>query len=175
MPRLLLIHVAHETNTFSRLKTDLPAFARRYLHVGDEAVAKAMQGTRSEMGGFLDAAAEYGWQVRHPISAAATPSGTVTAEAWAALTRPVMETLDEPFDGILIAFHGAMVAEGRTTPRASCWAGSGPRSAPGCRSPSPSTCTPTSRTRCAGTPTSSSPIAPIRTSTSTSAPSRRPG
>ena len=112
MPRLLLVHVAHETNTFSRLKTDLPAFGRRYLHVGDEAVAKAMRGTRSEMGGFLDAAAEYGWQVRHPISAAATPSGTVTAEAWAALTQPVMEALDESFDGILIAFHGAMVAEG---------------------------------------------------------------
>lgn len=112
MPRLLLVHVAHETNTFSKLKTDLPAFTRRYLHIGDEAVAQAMRGTRSEMGGFLDAAEAYGWEVRHPISGAATPSGTVTADAWAALTRPVMEALEEPFDGILIAFHGAMVAEG---------------------------------------------------------------
>ncbi len=112
MPRLLLVHVAHETNTFSRLKTDLPAFQRRYLHLGDEAVAKAMRGTRTEMGGFLDAAQAYGWEVRHPISAAATPNGTVTADAWAALTKPVMDALEEPFDGILIAFHGAMVAEG---------------------------------------------------------------
>ncbi|MCC7271968.1 MAG: M81 family metallopeptidase [Alphaproteobacteria bacterium] len=111
MPRLLLAHVAHETNTFSRLPTDLPAFGRRYHHLGD-AVATAMRGTRSEMGGFLDAADKYGWEVVHPISAAATPSGLVTADAWAALTGPVIAACDGRIDGVLLALHGAMVAEG---------------------------------------------------------------
>ena len=111
MPRVLLAHVAHETNTFSRLKTDLPAFTRRYFHLGNS-VAEAMRGTRSEMGGFLDFAEKHGWDVLHPISAAATPSGTVTAEAWKALTDPVLDALDQKVDGILLALHGAMVAEG---------------------------------------------------------------
>ncbi|MTV29242.1 M81 family metallopeptidase, partial [Nitriliruptoraceae bacterium ZYF776] len=76
------------------------------------AVIEAMRGTRTEVAGFLDAAEAHGWEVRLPISAAATPNGTVTAEAWDALSAPVLKALDEPFDGILIAFHGAMVAEG---------------------------------------------------------------
>lgn len=112
MPRLLLVHISHETNTFSRLKTDLAAFQRRMFHLGDASVIQAMRGTRTEIAGFLDAAEAYGWDVRLPISAAATPNGTVTEEAWEALTRPVLDALAEPFDGILIAFHGAMVAEG---------------------------------------------------------------
>jgi microcystin degradation protein MlrC len=112
MPRLLLVHISHETNTFSKLKTDLGAFRRRMFHLGDNAVIEAMRGTRTEVAGFLDAAEAHGWEVRLPISAAATPNGTVTAEAWDALSAPVLKALDEPFDGILIAFHGAMVAEG---------------------------------------------------------------
>ncbi|HLI13346.1 MAG TPA: M81 family metallopeptidase [Alphaproteobacteria bacterium] len=111
MSRVLIASIMHETNTFSRLATDLEAFHRRYDHRGD-AVPGAFRGTRSEMGAFLDAAEEHGWAPAHPVAAAATPSGTVTAAAWESLSGAVIAALDRPFDGILLALHGAMVAEG---------------------------------------------------------------
>jgi microcystin degradation protein MlrC len=108
--RALIASIMHETNTFSRLKTDLDAFRRRYDHRGD-AIPSAFRKTRSEMGAFLDAADAYGWELAHPVAAAATPSGIVTAEAWAELSGAVLAALEPHPDGILLALHGAMVTE----------------------------------------------------------------
>jgi microcystin degradation protein MlrC len=108
--RVLAASIMHETNTFSRLPTDLDAFRRRYDHRGD-AVPAAFRGTRSEMGAFLDAADAHGWRLSHPVAAAATPSGRVTTEAWAELSGAVLAALDDKPDGILLALHGAMVTE----------------------------------------------------------------
>ena len=110
--RVLTGQIMHETNTFSRLLTDLGAYRARYLYYGDE-VAEKLRGTKTEIGGILDSAETYGWTLVHPIAANATPSGKVTADAWAelkgALTKAARD--DGPFDGIYVALHGAMVAE----------------------------------------------------------------
>lgn len=110
--RVLTGQIMHETNTFSCLLTGLDAYRARYLHYGDD-VAEKLRGTQTEIGGILDSAETYGWTLVHPIAANATPSGKVTAEAWAelkgTLTRAARE--DGPFDGIYLALHGAMVAE----------------------------------------------------------------
>lgn len=108
--RVLIASVMHETNTFSRLPTDLEAFRRRYLHRGD-AVPVAFRGTSTEIGGFLEVAEREGWKVSHPVAAAATPSGKVTGEAWAVLSGEIVEAARERPDGILLALHGAMVTE----------------------------------------------------------------
>ncbi|WP_119421253.1 M81 family metallopeptidase [Desertibaculum subflavum] len=108
--RVLIASVMHETNTFSRLPTDLEAFRHRYLHRG-EAVPANFRGTSTEIGGFLEIAAREGWQVAHPIAAAATPSGKVTGEAWAVLSGEIVEAARPRPDGILLALHGAMVTE----------------------------------------------------------------
>ncbi|MFI4986200.1 MAG: M81 family metallopeptidase [Alphaproteobacteria bacterium] len=108
--RVLIASIMHETNTFSRLVTDLDDFARRYDHRSD-AIPEAFRNTRSEMGAFLDAAEAFGWRLVHPVAAAATPSGIVTAEAWAALSGALLAALDPPPDGVLLALHGAMVSE----------------------------------------------------------------
>jgi microcystin degradation protein MlrC len=108
--RVLIASIMHETNTFSRLATGPDAFRQRHDHRG-EAVPRAFRGTRTEIGAFLDAAEEYGWALRHSVAAAATPSGKVTAEAWAELSGAVLAALDAPLDGVLLALHGAMVTE----------------------------------------------------------------
>lgn len=108
--RVLAASLMHETNTFSRLATDLDAFRRRYDHRGD-AIPAAFRGTRSEMGAFLDAADAHGWTLVHPVAAAATPSGVVTRGAWADLSGALLAALDPRPDGILLALHGAMVTE----------------------------------------------------------------
>jgi microcystin degradation protein MlrC len=109
--RVLISQIMHETNTFSRLATDLDAYRRRYLLRGDE-IAPFFRGTRTEMGALLDAGERFGWQLVPAIAANATPSGTVTAECWDELSGAVIKAARErgPFDGVVLALHGAMVA-----------------------------------------------------------------
>ncbi len=111
-PRVLIAGFKHETNTFSKLPTDMTAYkARSYYR--DDAVAAKMRGTATEIAAALDAADRHGWRVRHPIYANATPSGRVTQDMHEHVTRVIVETLKEdgPFDGVFLALHGAMACE----------------------------------------------------------------
>jgi microcystin degradation protein MlrC len=111
MPRVLLAQIMHETNTFSRLPTDVAAYERRYLVPGADIEAR-FRDTATELGGFLDAADRYGWEVVPAIAANATPSGKVTAECWAMLQQAILDAVATgPVDAVCLAMHGAMVAE----------------------------------------------------------------
>ena len=112
MTRLILsAEINHETNTFSILPTTIDSYkARRFYH-GDE-IKAAMEGTRTEIGAHIDAAERYGWKLVQPIAAQATPGGKTTAEAWARIKGAVIAACNHgPFDGVLLALHGAMVTE----------------------------------------------------------------
>ena len=109
--RVLSAEIGHETNTFSVLPTTLDTYRTR-LYYRDADVARAMAGTASEIAAHIDAAERHGWRLVQPIAARATPSGKTTAEAWAHLSGAVIEACDDgPFDGVLLALHGAMVTE----------------------------------------------------------------
>ena len=111
--RVLSAEISHETNTFSIQPTPLALYKARRYYRGEE-IAKAFSGTKSEMGAHLDAAKRYGWELRQPIAAAATPGGKTTAEAWAELSGEVIGACERgPFHGVLLALHGAMVTEDR--------------------------------------------------------------
>ena len=72
-----------------------------------------MADTRTEIGAHLDAARRHGWTLVQPVAAHATPSGKTTAEAWAALKGAVLAAAGAGrLDGVLLALHGAMVADG---------------------------------------------------------------
>ena len=114
-PRVAAAQIAHETNTFSAVKTDFAAFERSGLYLGDEAVAAA-RGTNTEFGGLVHGAAEQGFDFVPIVAVWATPSGLVTAEAIERLTRLLVDGLRDamasgPLDGVLLALHGAMVTE----------------------------------------------------------------
>ena len=113
MPRVLTARFMHETNTFSRVRTDMALIRRRDFHLGNE-IPAAFCGTRSALGATFEAADKYGWTLVHPVSANPNPSGIVADAAFeeiaglilaAAGTRP-------PIDGVLLHLHGAMVSEG---------------------------------------------------------------
>lgn len=110
--RILIAQVKHETNTFSRLPTDLDAYAKRMLCTGAD-IPRAVRGTNSELGGFLEVAEQAGWASTFGVAADATPSGRLTAACWAHLKTAILDTLERegPFDGVLLALHGAMVTE----------------------------------------------------------------
>lgn len=110
--RVLIAGFKHETNSFSKLPTDLAAYKGRAFYRDDE-VPKKLAGTATEIGAALEAAKKHGWSIRHPIYANATPSGRVTKEVHDLVTQIICDSLkdDGPFDGILLSLHGAMACE----------------------------------------------------------------
>ena len=110
--RVLTARIMHETNTFSRVPTDMAAFRANGFFLGNE-IPGAYRGTRSAMGGSLEAAEKFGWTLIHPISASANPAGKVTRAAFDELCATLIGAAREqgPIDGALLHFHGAMVTE----------------------------------------------------------------
>src|SRR5919201_399997 len=102
----------HETNTFSRVPTDMAAFRRRDYHLENE-IPAAFRGTRSAFGAGFEAADKFGWTLVHPVSANPNPSGIVTDDAFEAITATILDAVDTkgPIDGVLLFLHGAMVCE----------------------------------------------------------------
>jgi microcystin degradation protein MlrC len=112
VPRVLTARFMHETNTFSRVPTDLAMFRRRDFHLENE-IPVAFRGTRSAFGATFEAADKFGWTLVHPVSANPNPSGTVTDDAFEQVTRMIFDAVDAkgPIDGALLHLHGAMVSD----------------------------------------------------------------
>jgi len=109
--RVLSAEISHETNTFNMLPTTLPMWQARRCYRGPR-IAELMTGTQSEISAHLDAAQRYGWDLVQPIAAAAPPGGKTTASLWAEISGAVIDACEQgPFDGVILALHGAMVTE----------------------------------------------------------------
>jgi microcystin degradation protein MlrC len=110
--RVLTARFMHETNTFSRVPTDMAMIRRRDYHLENE-IPVAFRGTRSAFGATFEAADKFGWSLVHPVSANPNPSGIVTDAAFEQITAMVLDAVDTkgPIDGVLLHLHGAMVSE----------------------------------------------------------------
>jgi len=106
---VLTAMVMHETNTFSVRKTPIEGFEAHKLTRGN-GVAASFKGTRTGLGAAFEAAEKYGWALRHPIAASATPSGVVTRAAFEAILAPILDAAPG-CDAALLFLHGAMVLE----------------------------------------------------------------
>jgi len=115
--RVLIAQFMHETNTFSVLPTTLDDYRRRWLVMGEE-LATRFAGTRTEIGGLLDAATQHGWDLVPALAANATPSGRLTAQTWAWIRDAIVDAARAAgrIDGICLACHGAAVAEASDDP-----------------------------------------------------------
>lgn len=109
---VLLAEVMHETNTFNRIATVKADFETRYWHEGTEA-ASALEGTNTEIAGFIQAAIEYDWSLTIPLAASASPSGPMAGDDWDNVKRLILEPLraGEQFDAIALVLHGSMVTQ----------------------------------------------------------------
>src|SRR5271167_1312807 len=110
--RVLTARFMHETNTFSRVPTDMTMFRRRDFHLENE-IPIAFRGTRSAFGATFEAADKFGWSLVHPVSANPNPSGTVTDDAFEQIAAMILDAVDAkgPIDGALLHLHGAMVSD----------------------------------------------------------------
>ncbi|MDT1064064.1 M81 family metallopeptidase [Paracoccus sp. CPCC 101403] len=110
---VLTAEFQHESNTFSRYRTDLPQFAADALHYGDDAIA-ARGNANTELAGFLDVARPAGWKVIHAITAHAVPGGQVTKAAFDHIAGVILKTARDNrdrLDGVLLSLHGSMVPD----------------------------------------------------------------
>lgn len=105
LPRLF----SHETNTFSSTPASLDRFA---VHRGDE-IARLYGEAHHSLTGFLQAGDVHGVEVVPLIFAHTGPIGLITREAFDTLVGEMLESLRAggPRDGVLLANHGAAVAE----------------------------------------------------------------
>ena len=112
MKRVLTARFMHETNTFSRVPTDMAMIRRRDYHLENE-IPAAFRGTRSAFGATFEAADKFGWTLVHPVSANPNPSGIVTDDAFEQITAMILGAVDTkgPIDATLLFLHGAMVSD----------------------------------------------------------------
>ena len=107
--RVALAGFYHESNTFCPARTGLAEYQAGRLLRG-KAIIAALGGTDSEMGGFL--AGEF--EAVPAYVAWAWPAGQLSRSTFDQLLGELLDELRaaEPFDGVLLTLHGAMVAEG---------------------------------------------------------------
>jgi len=108
--RVVIGSMSHETNTFSTVKTSLEDFRPKY---GEE-IFDTLRGTRSGIGGYLDVLEPAGVECIPTISAGATPAGELRNEDYWYIVDYIKEGIEKAgrVDGVLLALHGAMIAEG---------------------------------------------------------------
>ncbi|TNJ68288.1 M81 family metallopeptidase [Paenibacillus hemerocallicola] len=104
-----VVGVVHETNTFAPGLTGLDAFKNDWI-VGTAAFVDRYTGTKTSMGGVIDAARDLGLELRPGFYTQATPSGMVTDDAFNAIADGIADSADHDVDGLVVILHGAMVA-----------------------------------------------------------------
>ena len=112
MYRIAIGEISHETNTFCP-PTTLEMFRRRVWCTGPELLEK-FRGTRTYVGGMIEAGERLGVELVPTFAASTEPWGTITREAYDAMVRELLEGLRGamPVDALCLALHGAGVAEG---------------------------------------------------------------
>jgi microcystin degradation protein MlrC len=109
--RIAIAGFMHESNTFNPTYTDRAAFADQSLVFGP-ALADEWRQAHHEVGGFLQAAGDGMFEAVPVGMAWATPAGPVTDDVYEEITGRLIEGVRrQRADGLLLALHGAMVAE----------------------------------------------------------------
>lgn len=107
-----IIALLHESNTFIAEPTTFERFEQDLLVEG-EAVRAKLARSHHEVGGFFEGLEREGIEAVPIFAARAMPYGTIAASAFDPLWERLERALSQagPLDGVLLAPHGAAVAE----------------------------------------------------------------
>src|SRR5438552_6386512 len=109
--RIAVAGFMHESNTFNPLRTDRAAFAAQSLTFGT-ALVEEWRDAHHEVGGFLSGISANGDEPVPICMAWATPSGPVVDAVLDEVTDGMIQAVKRQRpDGLLLALHGAMVAD----------------------------------------------------------------
>jgi microcystin degradation protein MlrC len=110
--RIGIIGLLQESNTFISAATTIAHFRQEALLTG-EPIRKLMQGAFHEIGGFFEGLSNAGFDAVPIFLARAMPYGPMKADVYSSLRDMMLVELRQcgKLDGILVACHGANVAE----------------------------------------------------------------
>ena len=110
--RVALAGFHHESNTFAPVPASLDRFMAAGPVAGDDLV-RVYGESKATLGGFLELRSLPDVTVTPLFHADLNPMGTITKEAFETLVGRMLERLaaDGPWDVVLLALHGAAVAE----------------------------------------------------------------
>jgi microcystin degradation protein MlrC len=111
MPRVGIVALLQESNTFLQGQTTLEHFRQDVLLTGP-AIRERYVGSHHEIGGMFDGLDRAGVEAVPIFAARALPYGTVTADTFAELLAMMHAAVAAagPLDGYLVAPHGATVS-----------------------------------------------------------------
>ncbi|MFM8570313.1 MAG: M81 family metallopeptidase [Pirellula sp.] len=110
MHRIGILALLHESNTFIESPTTSERFAQDIVLFGDDLIDR-FAGSHHEIGGFIQGLR--GSEIV-PIGAyRATPAGAIPEDTFERIVEDLLDRTERilPLDGLLIAVHGAAVAE----------------------------------------------------------------
>jgi microcystin degradation protein MlrC len=110
--KVALLGLYHESNTFLRAKTSLKDFEKGHLLYGEKIRGEYSEAFH-EIGGMLEVMDASAFEPVPLVFAEATPGGMITDDTLQFLFDKISSELRDkgPFDGILVALHGAAVCE----------------------------------------------------------------
>ncbi len=111
--KLFIAGLDTETNTFSPMQTGIEAFRENLIAYGD-ATGKPLNCCSSQMFVWRNAAQEKGWDVVESLCAVAEPGGRTTRAVYESFRATILDDLKAamPVDAVMLALHGACVADG---------------------------------------------------------------
>jgi len=112
--RIAVGGILTECNHLGGLPIDISWFERYELHFGSD----VLEIDNSVVGGMLGVLRQRGGEAAPLLFASTCPGGQLTAECYQQLRSDLLDRLREslPVQGVLLALHGAMVAEGVDDP-----------------------------------------------------------
>jgi microcystin degradation protein MlrC len=111
--KFVIAQMEHETNTFSPVPTPWESFGPNGAYLGADAF-RAMKGTRTPIGAFIDLAEKEGAEIVTPVAGFAYPSGPVDPAAYDRFCDLICDAVAKGCDAIFLDLHGAMVVKDRT-------------------------------------------------------------
>lgn len=110
--RVGILGLLHESNTFIAEPTCFADFRNDLLLHGED-VRRHLESSHHEIGGFFAGLGQSGIEAVPIFAARAVPYGPVQITAFKQLLELIFDHFDRasPLDGLLVAAHGAMVAE----------------------------------------------------------------
>jgi microcystin degradation protein MlrC len=110
--RVAIAAFMHESNTFASTPTELRHFEEASLHYGIHLLPE-WGDAHHEIGGFIQGCRNHDLEIVPILAAWATPGGAVTTETYEKMLADLLTGLEKaaPFDGLLLALHGAMVCD----------------------------------------------------------------
>jgi microcystin degradation protein MlrC len=111
--RVAVLGFHHESNTFAPVPASLDQFMAAGLVEGDQLVADYAE-SHATLAGFIEACRDADDIDMHAlVYADLNPMGTITEEAFEMIVGRMMDRLRDngPWDAVLLALHGAAVAE----------------------------------------------------------------